>query len=87
MTKEFEQSVRGAPAPESRLAPAPECSLAVTERRFADDIRSVATSNHKMRELNADLDTVLDRLQQILTNNFATDGESVFCSFLSLIIF
>ncbi|XP_013163231.1 PREDICTED: uncharacterized protein LOC106114529 [Papilio xuthus] len=65
VTKEFEQSVHGAKAP--------ECSLAVTERRFADDIRSVETSNDKMRELNADLDTVLDRLQQILTNNFATD--------------
>ncbi|CAK1584806.1 unnamed protein product [Parnassius mnemosyne] len=51
-----------------------EChSLSVTEKRFADDIRSVETSNDKMKELNADLDTVLDRLQQILTNNFAMD--------------
>ncbi|CAH2042641.1 unnamed protein product, partial [Iphiclides podalirius] len=51
-----------------------EChSLSVTEKRYADDIRSVESSNDKMKELNADLDTVLDRLQQILTNNFATD--------------
>ncbi|XP_068620266.1 dystrotelin-like isoform X2 [Battus philenor] len=51
-----------------------ECqSLSVTEQRFAEDIRSVETSNDKMKELNADLDTVLDRLQQILTNNFAMD--------------
>ncbi|XP_039758913.1 dystrophin-like [Pararge aegeria] len=48
-------------------------SIAVTEQRFAADIRSVENSNDKMRELNADLDTVLDRLQQILTNNFAMD--------------
>ncbi|RVE40535.1 hypothetical protein evm_014814 [Chilo suppressalis] len=33
----------------------------------------MASSNDKMKELNADLDTVLDRLQQILTNNFAVD--------------
>ncbi|CAB3242422.1 unnamed protein product [Arctia plantaginis] len=48
-------------------------SLAATEQKFAADIRSVETSNDKMKELNADLDTVLDRLQQILTNNFAMD--------------
>ncbi|XP_045777553.1 dystrophin-1-like [Maniola jurtina] len=48
-------------------------SISATEKRFAADIRSVENSNDKMRELNADLDTVLDRLQQILTNNFAMD--------------
>ncbi|XP_023947768.2 dystrophin [Bicyclus anynana] len=48
-------------------------SISATEQRFAADIRCVETSNDKMRELNADLDTVLDRLQQILTNNFAMD--------------
>ncbi|PZC83054.1 hypothetical protein B5X24_HaOG208527 [Helicoverpa armigera] len=48
-------------------------SLAAAERKFAADIRCVENSNDKMRELNADLDTVLDRLQQILTNNFAMD--------------
>lgn len=50
-------------------------SLAAAEQKFAADIRSVETSNDKMKELNADLDTVLDRLQQILTNNFAMDGK------------
>ncbi|CAG9795534.1 unnamed protein product [Diatraea saccharalis] len=49
-------------------------SISATEKKYAADIRSVESSNHKMRELNADLDTVLDRLQQILTNNFAVDG-------------
>ncbi|XP_026763351.1 dystrophin-like [Galleria mellonella] len=48
-------------------------SLSATEQKYAADIRSVASSNDKMKELNADLDTVLDRLQQILTNNFAVD--------------
>ncbi|GBP27259.1 hypothetical protein EVAR_77273_1 [Eumeta japonica] len=48
-------------------------SLCVTEERFDADLRSVASSNDKMKELNADLDTVLDRLQQILSNNFAMD--------------
>ncbi|XP_049876859.1 uncharacterized protein LOC126374330 isoform X2 [Pectinophora gossypiella] len=48
-------------------------SISMTEQRFAADIRSVAHSNHKMKELNADLDTVLDRLQQILAHNFAVD--------------
>lgn len=50
-------------------------SLSAAEQKFAADIRSVETSNDKMKELNADLDTVLDRLQQILTNNFAMDGK------------
>ncbi|XP_059059649.1 dystrophin-related protein 2-like [Achroia grisella] len=48
-------------------------SLSATEQKYAADIRSMASSNDKMKELNADLDTVLDRLQQILTNNFAVD--------------
>ncbi|KAM3956685.1 uncharacterized protein ACR2FA_009335 [Aphomia sociella] len=48
-------------------------SISATEQKYAADIRSVASSNDKMKELNADLDTVLDRLQQILTNNFAVD--------------
>ncbi|KAI5642957.1 EF hand domain-containing protein [Phthorimaea operculella] len=48
-------------------------SISITEQRYAADIRSVEDSNDKMKELNADLDTVLDRLQQILTNNFAMD--------------
>lgn len=48
-------------------------SLCAVEQKFAEDIHSVETSNDKMKELNADLDTVLDRLQQILTNNFAMD--------------
>ncbi|XP_013193519.1 dystrotelin [Amyelois transitella] len=48
-------------------------SITATERKYAADIRSVETSNDKMKELNADLDTVLDRLQQILSNNFAMD--------------
>ncbi|KAJ8717431.1 hypothetical protein PYW08_005830 [Mythimna loreyi] len=48
-------------------------SLAAAEQKFAADIQSVESSNDKMKELNADLDTVLDRLQQILTNNFAMD--------------
>ncbi|CAH0713132.1 unnamed protein product, partial [Brenthis ino] len=48
-------------------------SLSATEQRYAADLHSVAASNHKMRALNADLDTVLDRLQQILTHNFAMD--------------
>ncbi|XP_045501544.1 dystrophin-like [Colias croceus] len=52
-------------------------SISATEQRFAADIRSVETSNDKMKELNADLDTVLDRLQQILTHNFTVD-ESCF---------
>lgn len=45
-----------------------------SEDKFNADIESVATSNNKMKELNADLDSVLDRLQTILTNNFAIDG-------------
>lgn len=49
-------------------------SLCVTEERYDADLRSVASSNDKMKELNADLDTVLNRLQQILTANFAMDG-------------
>ncbi|KAL0869611.1 hypothetical protein ABMA27_005865 [Loxostege sticticalis] len=48
-------------------------SISATEQKYAADIRSVADSNDKMKELNADLDTVLDRLQQILSNNFAMD--------------
>ncbi|XP_026320706.1 dystrophin [Hyposmocoma kahamanoa] len=48
-------------------------SICATEQKYAADNRSVETSNDKMKELNADLDTVLDRLQQILTNNFAVD--------------
>ncbi|KAJ8718087.1 hypothetical protein PYW07_006017 [Mythimna separata] len=48
-------------------------SLAAAEQKFAADIQSMESSNDKMKELNADLDTVLDRLQQILTNNFAMD--------------
>ncbi|XP_053615054.1 dystrophin-like [Plodia interpunctella] len=48
-------------------------SISATERKYAADIRSVETSNDKMKELNADLDTVLDRLQQILTSNFTMD--------------
>ncbi|XP_063366788.1 dystrophin [Cydia amplana] len=51
-------------------------SISATEQKYAADIRSVETSNDKMKELNADLDTVLDRLQQILTNNFAMDESS-----------
>lgn len=45
-----------------------------SEAKFNADIESVATSNNKMKELNADLDSVLDRLQTILANNFALDG-------------
>lgn len=48
-------------------------SLCVTEERYDADLRSVASSNDKMKELNADLDTVLNRLQEILTHNFAMD--------------
>ncbi|XP_075980911.1 dystrophin-related protein 2-like [Anticarsia gemmatalis] len=48
-------------------------SISAVEQKFAADIQSVENSNDKMKELNADLDTVLDRLQQILTNNFAMD--------------
>ncbi|KAJ0173963.1 hypothetical protein K1T71_010109 [Dendrolimus kikuchii] len=50
-----------------------ETSNLSAEQKFAADIQSVENSNDKMKELNADLDTVLDRLQQILTNNFAMD--------------
>lgn len=54
----------------------PTChSLSAVEKKYAADIKSVENSNDKMKELNADLDTVLDRLQQILTNNFAMDGK------------
>ncbi|CAH0590066.1 unnamed protein product [Chrysodeixis includens] len=52
-------------------------SLSAVEKKYAADIKCVESSNDKMKELNADLDTVLDRLQQILTNNFAMD-ESCF---------
>ncbi|KAG6454853.1 hypothetical protein O3G_MSEX008907 [Manduca sexta] len=55
------------------LASVDESRSLSAEQKFAADIRSVETSNDKMKELNADLDTVLDRLQQILTNNFAMD--------------
>lgn len=48
-------------------------SLTAAEQKYAQDIRFMETSNDKIKELNADLDTVLDRLQQILTNNFAMD--------------
>ncbi|XP_077300885.1 uncharacterized protein LOC143921444 [Arctopsyche grandis] len=44
-----------------------------SEDKFNADIESVTTSNNKMKELNADLDSVLDRLQTILANNFALD--------------
>lgn len=57
-----------------RLADTTNQSLSAAEQKFAADIRHVEDSNDKMKELNADLDTVLDRLQQILTNNFAMDG-------------
>ncbi|KAF9794319.1 hypothetical protein SFRURICE_019042, partial [Spodoptera frugiperda] len=56
-----------------RLADTTNQSLSAAEQKFAADIRHVEDSNDKMKELNADLDTVLDRLQQILTNNFAMD--------------
>ncbi|KAH9635871.1 hypothetical protein HF086_002431 [Spodoptera exigua] len=56
-----------------RLADTTSHSLSAAEQKFAADIRCVEDSNDKMKELNADLDTVLDRLQQILTNNFAMD--------------
>ncbi|XP_041984755.1 dystrophin-like [Aricia agestis] len=52
-------------------------SISATEQKFLADFRSVQNSNDKVRELNADLDTVLDRLQQILTHNFTID-ESCF---------
>ncbi|XP_045527256.1 dystrophin-like [Pieris brassicae] len=52
-------------------------NLSINEQRFSADMRSVEQSNDKMKELNADLDTVLDRLQQILTHNFTVD-ESCF---------
>ncbi|VVC96672.1 unnamed protein product [Leptidea sinapis] len=52
-------------------------SISATEERYAADIRSVETSNDKMKELNSDLDTVLDRLQQILTHNFTMDESCI----------
>ncbi|XP_022816512.1 dystrophin-like [Spodoptera litura] len=64
-----EKRVRSKP----RLADTTNHSLSAAEQKFAADIRHVEDSNDKMKELNADLDTVLDRLQQILTNNFAMD--------------
>ncbi|CAH2089782.1 unnamed protein product [Euphydryas editha] len=48
-------------------------NLSSTEQRYAADLASVANGNRKVRDLNADLDAVLDRLQQILTHNFAMD--------------
>ncbi|CAK1553054.1 unnamed protein product [Leptosia nina] len=59
------------------ILPDQTCHNITTEQRFAADMRSVEQSNDKMKELNADLDTVLDRLQQILTHNFTVD-ESCF---------
>lgn len=55
-----------------------------SEDKFNADIESVTTSNNKMKELNADLDSVLDRLQTILANNFALDG--IFFFFLLIYI-
>ncbi|KAL4703095.1 hypothetical protein ACJJTC_018132 [Scirpophaga incertulas] len=48
-------------------------SISATEKKYLADVRHVSAGNHKVKELNADLDSVLDRLQQILTNNFAMD--------------
>lgn len=55
------------------VASQPQRSESALEEKFDADMQCVASSNHKMKELNADLDSVLDRLQQILANNFVLD--------------
>ncbi|CAG9133979.1 unnamed protein product [Plutella xylostella] len=54
--------------------PAIPQSLCISEQKFDSDLRAVASSNDKMRELNHDLDAVLDRLHAALARNITVDG-------------
>ncbi|XP_048483681.1 dystrophin-1 [Plutella xylostella] len=51
----------------------PSHSLCISEQKFDSDLRAVASSNDKMRELNHDLDAVLDRLHAALARNITVD--------------
>ncbi|CAG9133980.1 unnamed protein product [Plutella xylostella] len=48
-------------------------SLCISELQFDSGLRAAASSNDKMRELNHDLDAVLDRLHAALARNITVD--------------
>ncbi|CAG9563774.1 unnamed protein product [Danaus chrysippus] len=49
-------------------------SISRTEQRYLCDARSVQKGTERVRELSADIDSVLDRLQEIVTQTFTVDG-------------